>query len=87
MDAVIRPVDDTVPADRVVEDERIVALDLVLMDIRTAGVRDGIHAASMLRDRYQIPLVYLTANAAPQTRRATAQRRNGAIVWSVLRDR
>jgi diguanylate cyclase (GGDEF)-like protein len=37
--------------------------DLVLMDIRIAGPSDGIQAAGILRARYQLPVVYLTANA------------------------
>jgi diguanylate cyclase (GGDEF)-like protein len=37
--------------------------DLVLMDIRILGPADGIETASMLRARYQLPVVYLTANA------------------------
>jgi len=35
--------------------------DLVLMDIHLAGVIDGIQAATLLRYRYQLPVVYLTA--------------------------
>src|ERR1041384_5885080 len=41
--------------------------DLVLMDIRIAGASDGIQAASLLRSRYQLPVVYLTANADAAT--------------------
>jgi len=41
--------------------------DLALMDIRIAGLGDGIHTASILRSRYQIPVVYLTANADAAT--------------------
>jgi len=41
--------------------------DLVLMDIRISGASDGIQTAGMLRARYQLPVVYLTANADPET--------------------
>jgi two-component system, response regulator PdtaR len=44
--------------------------DLVLMDIRLKGAMDGIEAAGLIRDRYRIPVVYLTA----YTDRATLER-------------
>jgi len=34
--------------------------DLILMDIRLKGV-DGIEAAELIRDRFNIPVVYVTA--------------------------
>jgi len=37
--------------------------DLVLMDIRLKGKMDGIEAAEEISRRFQIPVVYLTANA------------------------
>jgi signal transduction histidine kinase len=41
--------------------------DLVLMDIRLKGMRDGISAALELRKRYGVPVVYLTAHADDRT--------------------
>ncbi len=41
--------------------------DLVLMDIRIRGDMDGIETARRLRQRFQIPVIYLTAHADPQT--------------------
>jgi two-component system chemotaxis family response regulator WspR len=41
--------------------------DLVLMDIRLSGDVDGIQTAAILRTRFQIPVVYLTANADDAT--------------------
>jgi len=35
--------------------------DLVLLDVRIRGPRDGIDAAGLLRDRLRIPVVFLTA--------------------------
>lgn len=35
--------------------------DLILMDIRLKGEMDGIEAAGRIRDRFSIPVVYLTA--------------------------
>ncbi len=37
--------------------------DLVLMDIRLGGAMDGIVASAQIRARFQIPVIYLTANA------------------------
>src|ERR1041384_3940772 len=55
--------------------------DLVLMDIRIAGASDGIQAASLLRSRYQLPVVYLTANADQATlERALATEPAGYLV-------
>ena len=41
--------------------------DLVLMDIQLAGAIDGIEAATQIRDRYGIPLIYVTANSDEAT--------------------
>ncbi|MCB0338429.1 MAG: response regulator [Bdellovibrionales bacterium] len=43
--------------------------DLVLMDIILKGEMDGIEAAAHIRDRYKIPVVYLTAHADESTLR------------------
>jgi two-component system cell cycle sensor histidine kinase/response regulator CckA len=43
------------------------APDLVLMDIRIQGQRDGVEAAEMLRRRFRIPVVFLTAYADDTT--------------------
>ncbi len=42
---------------------------LVLMDIRLKGDTDGIEAAQQIRDRFDIPVVYLTAYADEDTLR------------------
>lgn len=41
--------------------------DLVLMDINLSGTQDGIALAGEIRDRFQIPIVYITAYADPAT--------------------
>jgi len=41
--------------------------DLVLMDIMLAGVVDGTQAAEIIREQFDIPVVYLTAYSDPQT--------------------
>lgn len=43
------------------------SLDLVLMDIRLKGEMDGIEAAGQMRDRFRIPVVFLTAYADDTT--------------------
>ncbi|MGH8588043.1 MAG: response regulator, partial [Gammaproteobacteria bacterium] len=39
--------------------------DLVLMDIHLAGQMDGIAAAEQIRQRFQLPVVFLSAHAEP----------------------
>ena len=41
--------------------------ELVLMDIRIDGERDGIDAAAEIRERYHIPVIFLTAHADRST--------------------
>jgi len=42
--------------------------DVVLMDIRLIGPRDGIDAAEEIRRRFGIGSIFVTANSDPQTR-------------------
>ena len=41
--------------------------DLVLMDIQLAGAMDGIAAATIIRERFALPVVFLTAFAESET--------------------
>jgi len=41
--------------------------DLVLMDIKLKGVMNGIDAAEQIRNRFNIPVIYLTASADENT--------------------
>src|SRR5690242_12872798 len=41
--------------------------DLVMMDIRIRGDMDGIETAREIRERFDIPVVYLTAHADRET--------------------
>ena len=43
--------------------------DLVLMDIRLRGLRDGIQTAEELRDRFRVPVVFLSAHTDEATLR------------------
>lgn len=43
--------------------------DVVLMDIRLVGARDGIEAAAEIRDRFGVPSVFATAHSDPATRK------------------
>ncbi|HVV87434.1 MAG TPA: response regulator [Kofleriaceae bacterium] len=47
--------------------------DIVLMDVRLRGVHDGIETATLLRDRFDVPIVYLTAHADDATLRRAQQ--------------
>ncbi len=46
------------------------APDLALMDIRIKGEMDGTETARALRERFNIPVIYLTAHADSATWRA-----------------
>jgi PAS domain S-box-containing protein len=55
--------------------------DLVLMDIRLKGDMDGTETARILRERFDVPVVYLTAHADRDTlERAKQSRSLGYIV-------
>jgi DNA-binding response OmpR family regulator len=41
--------------------------DLVLMDIRLKGEKDGVQAAREIREQVDVPIVYLTAHSDRQT--------------------
>jgi signal transduction histidine kinase len=41
--------------------------DLILMDIRLAGPMDGVQTSDLIQSQFQIPIVYLTANADRST--------------------
>jgi CheY-like chemotaxis protein len=100
----------TAPSILIVEDERIVAMDiqqtlrdcgydapaiassadealarvcerrpeLVLMDIRINGARDGIDTAELLKSQFDVPIVYLTAHADDCSGRS---RRRRTATW------
>src|SRR4051812_30300206 len=46
--------------------------DLVIMDIRLAGVRDGVDAAIEIYRTHGIPSIFATANTDPYTRQRAA---------------
>jgi two-component system cell cycle sensor histidine kinase/response regulator CckA len=55
--------------------------DLVLMDIRLKGALDGVQATAEIRDRFDLPVVYLTAYADADTlQRAKATEPYGYIL-------
>jgi CheY-like chemotaxis protein len=41
--------------------------DIVLMDIELAGEMDGVQAADIIRKKYHIPVIYITAICDTQT--------------------
>lgn len=55
--------------------------DLVLMDIRLRGEKDGVQAAAEIRQRVDVPIVYLTAHSDRRTvERAKATEHDGFIL-------
>jgi two-component system, cell cycle sensor histidine kinase and response regulator CckA len=61
---VLRPV---ASADEALEAVQLYQPDLVLMDIRIQGDRDGIETASELQRLYGVPVIFLTAHSDPAT--------------------
>jgi two-component system cell cycle sensor histidine kinase/response regulator CckA len=43
--------------------EMAAGADIVLMDIRIDGPLDGVEAAALIRDRYRLPVIFLTAHS------------------------
>jgi CheY-like chemotaxis protein len=61
--------------------EKAAEADIVLMDIRLDGPADGIEAAAEIRDRFHVPVVFLTARAgvsSDQHRSRRLQTRHGS---------
>ena len=60
--------------------------DLVLMDIQLAGDIDGVEAATQIRDRFDIPLIYITANSDEATyQQAKVTAPSGYIIKPIRR--
>lgn len=60
--------------------------DLVLMDIRLSGDKDGVQAAREIRERVNVPIVYLTAHSDRLTvERAKKTDHDGFILKPFLR--
>lgn len=60
--------------------------DLVLMDIRLSGQKDGVEAAREIREQVDIPIVYLTAHSDRRTvERANQTDHDGFILKPFLR--
>jgi len=66
---VVGTADSALDAVRVVERERP---DLVLMDVRLVGERDGIEAAIEIWQRFSIRCVFVSANLDPTARNKAA---------------
>ena len=60
--------------------------DLVLMDIRLSGDKDGVQAAREIREQVDVPIVYLTAHSDKRTvERANQTDHDGFILKPFLR--
>ena len=67
--------------ERAVEQAGALRPDLVLMDIRLQGRMDGVEAADLIRQRFGIPVIYLTANADhPTVQRAKVTEPFGYVI-------
>jgi CheY-like chemotaxis protein len=54
-------------ADEAVSSAAHLGPDVVLMDVRLQGQRDGIEAAAEIRSRFGLPVIFVTANVDPVT--------------------
>ena len=62
--------------------------DLVLMDIKLDGIMDGVEAAARIRERFDIPVIFLTAFTDDQIlERAKQVKPYGYIIKPVKQDR
>jgi DNA-binding response OmpR family regulator len=60
--------------------------DLVLMDIRLSGDKDGVQAAREIREQVDVPIVYLTAHSDRRTvERANKTDHDGFILKPFLK--
>ena len=60
--------------------------DLVLMDIRLKGQKDGVQAAKEIREQVDVPIVYLTAHSDRRTvDRARKTEHDGFILKPFIR--
>jgi diguanylate cyclase (GGDEF)-like protein/PAS domain S-box-containing protein len=67
--------------EKAVEQAGALRPDLVLMDIHLQGRMDGIEAADQIRQRFGIPVIYLTANADhPTVQRAKVTEPYGYVI-------
>lgn len=72
------------------EAERLAAQerpDLILMDIRLIGPRDGIEAAKSIHDKLGIKSIFVTANTDAQTRQRALQAQPHGFIEKPLTER
>jgi DNA-binding LytR/AlgR family response regulator len=56
-------------------------IDIALVDITLAGSKDGIEVAKEIREKYDLPFIFITSHSDPQTvQRAVAIQPNGYLV-------
>ena len=68
-------------AEKAVDQVGEILPNLVLMDIRLRGEMDGVQAAEAIRTRFNIPVIYVTANAdEPTLQRAKQTEPYGFII-------
>jgi PAS domain S-box-containing protein len=71
----------TVSIDEVTERADELQPDIILMDVRLDGEEDGIEVAQQINSRYDIPLIFITANADEATvRRAITAEPDGILI-------
>lgn len=54
-------------SDKIINSIEVERPDLILMDIVIKGETNGIESARIIKDRYEIPVIYLTSDSSDQT--------------------
>lgn len=67
-------------ADSIVEDYEKSKPDLILMDIRLGGKMDGTEAATVLRKKYQVPIIFISAFNDEKTKETIKNIKNSRLV-------
>jgi PAS domain S-box-containing protein len=71
----------TMSIDEVTERADELQPDIILMDVRLDGEKDGIEVAQQINSRYDIPIIFITANADEATvRRAITAEPDGILI-------
>lgn len=69
--------------DRIIEDRGLP--DLVTLDMKLAGPMDGIGLAQVVRERYSVPVLFMTGSAEQETRRRCERQNPVAILQKPFR--
>ncbi len=76
-----------IKAEDAIESLRTIPVDLVLMDIRLKGEMDGVQAAQIIRNEFDLPVILLTAYADEETLQRAKQSEPFAYIIKPFEER